>query len=255
MAMNAKITVLYDEGALENTPYIGAKGSAYIIDVDGERTLFGAGLRPRYMRSNMNSMGVDADGFDRVIIPDADKDEWGGIDGFLQGRGSPIRIMAPPSVWGEKKLFGSTGMYVGTNCAGKYEREDLEPSWSQISENLFVGVFGNRDFEEAVAVIRAIDGPVVLSCRCMSGMQSIFEAVEERFKRKPVAFIGAIDTGRKNDALCDAVGNYLLEAGCTDLRFNHCTKALGIGRLRTVLGQEGVKDFFVGESAEFKVSA
>lgn len=84
-------------------------------------------------------------------------------------------------------------------------------------------------------------------------MKSVFEAVEDRFKRTPAAFIGAIDIGRKNDALCDAVGAYLLEKGCTDLRFNHCTKPLGIGRLRTVLGLDTVKDFFVGESAEYRL--
>ncbi len=251
--MNAKITVLYDEGALEDTAYIGAKGSSYIIDVDGERTLFGGGLRPRYMRSNLTTMGVDAEEFVRVVIPDADKDEWAGIDGFLEDRKTPVKIMAPPSVWGEKKFLGSTGMYVGNAVSDKYVREDLARSWSQLSEHLFVGVFGNTEFEEAVLVIRAVDGPVVVSCRCMSGMQSIFEAVEERFNRVPLAFIGAIDVGRKNDALCDAVGNYLLEKGCTDLRFNHCTKASGIGRLRTVLGLDTVKDFFVGESAEYRV--
>lgn len=251
--MNARITVLYDEGALEDTAYIGARGSSYIIDADGERTLFGAGLRTRYMRSNMTTMGVDAEGFARVVIPDANKDEWGGIDGFLEGRKTPVDIMAPSSVWGVRKFLGSTGMYVGDQLSDRYERKDLAPSWNQLSEHLFAGVFGNSEFQEAVMVLRAADGPVVISCRCMSGMQSVFEAVEDRFKRSPAAFIGAIDTGRKNDALCDAVGNYLLDKGCTDLRFNHCTKAAGISRLRTVLGLETVKDFFVGESAEYRV--
>lgn len=124
--MNARITVLYDEGAAEGTPYIGAKGSAYIIDADDGRTLFGAGLRPRYLRSNMLSMGVEADSFDRVLIPDADKDEWGGIDGFLSERTQPVEIMAPASVWGVKTFLGHTGMYVGPKASGMYVRKDLE---------------------------------------------------------------------------------------------------------------------------------
>ena len=35
----AKITVLYDEGAVEGTTYIGGKGLSMLIDAAGERTL------------------------------------------------------------------------------------------------------------------------------------------------------------------------------------------------------------------------
>ncbi len=250
--MEAKITVLYDEGALSDTSYIGAQGSSFVIEADGETTLMGVGHRPRYLENNMYVMDLDADSVTRAVIPDIHKDEWGAIDALLKPRSEPLKVLAPSTVWGEKKkLMGCTGMYVAEENKSKLDREDLPPGWSQISEHLFVGVFGAATFEEAVLIIRAAKGPVVISNRCLSGMKSIFEAVEDRFKKMPVAFIGGIEVGRKNDPLCDAVGSYLKEVGCSDLRFNHCTGPMGVGRLRTVLGLHGLKDFYVGESATF----
>ncbi len=251
--MEAKITVLYDEGALPGTSYIGARGSSFVIEADGEKTLFGLGLRPRYLENNMYVMGLNADSVTRAIVPDIHKEEWGGIEALLKPRDASLKVMAPSTVWGEKKMFGSTGMYVSGENSSKLDRDDLPPGWSQISEHLFVGVFGAATFEEAVLVIRAARGPVVVSCRCLSGMKSIFEAVEDRFRIMPVAFIGGIEVGKKNDPLCDAVGNYLKEVGCTDLRFNHCTGPAGVGRLRTVLGLDGLKDFYVGESVSYSL--
>ena len=105
----------------------------------------------------------------------------------------------------------------------------------------------------SILVIRAAKGPVVISSRCLSGMKSIFEAVEDRFNRMPVAYIGGLDIGKKNDALCDAVAGYLREVGCRDLRFNGCVKPIGINRIRVTLGLEGVSNFYVGESAEYSL--
>ena len=172
--MEAKITVLYDEGSLPDTHYIGAKGSSFVIEVDGERTLFGVGRRNRYLENNMYIMDLEADSIDRVVIADNNADEWGAIDSLLKARTSPLAIRAPTSVWGEKKTFGSTGLHVSSEYQEKADRQDLDPGWTQISEHLFVGVFGNAYFQEAVMVIRAITGPVVVSNRCLSGMKSIF---------------------------------------------------------------------------------
>ena len=251
--MNAEITVVYDEGAQINTNLIGARGSSFRIDVDGETTLFGVGRRANYLKHNMSDLNLKAGDVTRVVIADSDPDEWGAVDGLLKERETPVPVRAPASVWGEKTLFGSTGMHVSPEQFDKADRQDLDPGWSQISEHLFVGVFGNDSFQEAVVVIRCASGPVVVSSRCLSGMKSIFEAVEDRFKRMPVAYIGGIDIGKKNDALCDAVANYLKEVGCSDLRINGCAKSVGINRMRTVLGLKGVQEFYVGDRAEFQL--
>ena len=249
--MNAKITVVYDEGAQINTNLIGAQGSSFRIDVDGEVTLFGTGRRVNYLKHNMSDLELDPADVTRVIVADSNPDEWGAIEAVLKEREAPLTVRAPASVWGEKRFLGSTGMYVSPEQFDKVDRQDLDPGWSQISEHLYVGVFGNDRFQEAVVVLRCALGPVVISNRCLSGMKSIFEAVQDRFNRMPVAYIGGLDIGKKNDALCDAVANYLKEVGCTDLRFNACTKPIGINRLRTVLGLEGVKEFIVGDSVEY----
>lgn len=251
--MNAKITVIYDEGALEGTSLIGAQGSSFLIESDGERILFGAGHRPRYMEHNMYDLGVDPESITSVVVADRHPDEWAGIGGLLKGRETPVKIRAPTSVWGEKSFLGASGMYLPKDYAGMGDRDDLMPGWTKLCEHVYVGVFGNDTFQEAVLVIRAAKGPVVISSRCLSGMKSIFEAVEDRFNRMPVAYIGGLDIGKKNDALCDAVAGYLREVGCKDLRFNGCVKPIGINRIRVTLGLEGVSNFYVGESAEYSL--
>ena len=249
--MNAKVSVVYDEGALPGTALIGARGSAYCIEIDGERTLFGFGLRGRYLRHNLEALGMDPDSFDRAVVADSDSEEWGAAGEFLKARSSAFTVSAPASVWGSKKIFGCTGMYFPADVAEKAVRADLNPGWNELSEHLFAGVFGNNAFQEAVLVIRAAQGPVVISNRCLSGMKSIFDAVTDRFKKSPVAYIGGLDIGKKNDALCDATAAFLRDSGCRDIRINHCAKPIGINRMRVTLGLDGVKDFFVGESAEF----
>ena len=64
----AKITVLYDEGAMEGTTYIGAVGFSLLIDVDGERTMFGTGRRERYLADNLYTAEIEADSIDRVVV-------------------------------------------------------------------------------------------------------------------------------------------------------------------------------------------
>ena len=97
----AKVSVLYDEGAVEGTTYIGGKGLSMLIDVDGERTLFGTGLRPRYLSNNLYVADVDPDSITRVVISHGHADHWAGITGLLRQRESPVKVYATADAWGE----------------------------------------------------------------------------------------------------------------------------------------------------------
>ena len=54
--MGAVITCIYDEGSLEDTPLIGAKGFSVMVERDGRRVLFDTGLRDRYLKHNMENL-------------------------------------------------------------------------------------------------------------------------------------------------------------------------------------------------------
>ena len=64
----AKVLSVYDEGALEDTPFIGATGFSVLVEVDGQRTLFDTGMRGRYLIHNLDYLDVKPDMIDRVVI-------------------------------------------------------------------------------------------------------------------------------------------------------------------------------------------
>ena len=68
--MDARITVLYDEGSLPNTSYIGAKGSSFIIEADGETTLFGIVIDKACAWNDF--IGAKRYAFGRITLDDHD---------------------------------------------------------------------------------------------------------------------------------------------------------------------------------------
>lgn len=253
--MQAKITVLYDEGSLPDTTLIGAKGSSFIIEADGERTMFGTGLRTRYLQTNMSAMDVSADDLDRVVISHMDKDEWGAVGAVLKDRTKSIAVYAPSDAWGEKKSFGCTGIYFPEEYKDRGIRQDIE-GWIKFSEHVYVSppipyTSGRKMGRECVMVVRGSLGPIIISHCCHPGMEAVFDAVEKKFERTPIGYIGGLHVGRKNDPLVDSACKVLMDNKVPYVYLNHCAGPTGIGRARFNLGLEGVHDFYAGESAQF----
>ena len=251
----AKITVLYDEGAVEGTTYIGGRGLSMLIEVDGERTLFGTGLRPRYLANNLYVAEVDPDSITRVVVSHGHADHWGAITGLLRQRDGPVKVFAPADAWGEKVFLGATGIYVPSEHREKVTREDVA-GWTQLSEHLFLSLpmaFHKGNGTEIFAVLVTKNGPVLISGCCHCGLDHIFEAVKDRFGAYPVGVLGGLHLGERKDQLADLYAQYLQTMGCRILYLNHCTGVFGINRLRVTLGLKGVNDFYTGQSVSFKI--
>lgn len=251
----AKITVIYDEGATEGTTLIGAVGFSLLVEADGERTLFGTGRRERYLSNNLYVVGVDAGDINRVVISHGHIDHWGALPVITRAREDKIELYAPVSAWGEKKLLGSTGMSFKGDVLEKIERRDIT-EWVPLSEHLFISKplrFHDSEEEEVFLVLKSKNGPVLMSGCCHCGLDNAFEAVRDRFGAYPVALIGGLHLGGKKDKLADLYAEYLQTSGCRQLYLNHCTGPVGIGRLRATLGLNGVNDFYAGQSLSFKV--
>ena len=251
----AKITVLYDEGAMEGTTYIGAVGFSLLIDVDGERTMFGTGRRERYLADNLYTAEIEADSIDRVVVSHQHVDHWGALPALIRAREEKIDVFAPPSAWGEKKLIGATGMTFSATVMEKIERRDVA-GWEQLSEHLFISApiaFHDGSGYEVFVVLKTRNGPVLMSGCCHCGVDHAFEAVKEKFGAYPIAVIGGLHLGGKKDRLADIYAEYLQTIGCRQLYLNHCTGEVGINRLRITLGLHGVNSFYVGQSLTYKV--
>ncbi len=251
----AKITCIYDEGALESTSFIGAKGFSILIEVDDEKTLFGVGRRPRYFLTNLFGSDTDPESISRAVVSHRHLDHWGGLPGLLRSRESPLDVYAPASAWGTKKMLGATGIYLSADHDGKYTRNDVS-DWIQLSEHLFISPpmgFHQGEGEEVFMVLNGKNGPILMSGCCHCGLDHAFDMVRDRFGEYPNAVIGGLHIGEKKDKLADIYANYLKSMGCRHLYLNHCTGVYGIGRLRVTLGLHGVNDYYVGQSVTFRV--
>ena len=91
--MKAKVTCVYDEGAVVGTPLIGARGISVLVDVDGERTLFDTGMRGRYLMHNLDNLEIDVNTIDRVVISHAHTAHVGGLETFLEGRERSVDVI------------------------------------------------------------------------------------------------------------------------------------------------------------------
>ena len=251
----AKITCIYDEGALEGTPYIGAKGFSVLVEVDSEKTLFGVGRRPRYFSANLYESETDPESINRAVVSHRHLDHWGGLPGLLRSREAPLDVYAPASAWGTKTMLGATGIFLSADHDGQYVKKDVT-DWVQLSEHLFISPpmnFHEGKGEEIFVVLIEKNGPVLISGCCHCGLDHAFEMIKGRFGEYPNAVIGGLHIGEKKDKLADVYAEYLKNNGCRHLYLNHCTGVFGIGRLRVTLGLHGVNDFYAGQSVTFRI--
>ena len=242
--MKAKITCVYDEGALPNTHLIGAIGMSIMIDADGKRFLFGLGHRPRYLENNMGELGIESDSVDAVVVSHNHMDHRGALDGFMRERTKPIDFYAPASCFAEeRKRFGRTdGMYPPEGKEGLMYRNDVA-GWTDLSEHVHISPpMTQNGADECFLVVSTKVGPVLIVGCCHMGLDHAVDAVKERFGRIPAAVIGGLHIGKKNDRLADVYAGYLKDLGIKRLYLNHCTNERGIDRMRVTLGIDGVKD-------------
>lgn len=248
--MKATLRMLYDEGALPMTGYIGAEGFSMVVDVDGESTMFGVGRRPRYMANNLNQAEFETDALTRIVIPDPAVQRAGGLQAVLAERERPIEVLASPETWAAQPrgLPRRGGIVVPAESEEKVVRTEVS-EWTKLSEHLWASApIGGETF----LVIRGALGPVVLSACCACGVTEMFSSARTRFERDPVGFVGAfrVGKGKRGDATADAAAAEFQSSRTSMIYLNHCTTDRGINRVRADLGLDAVRDFYVGQTVE-----
>jgi len=142
--MKAKVTCVYDEGAVVGTSLIGARGLSILVDVDGERTLFDTGMRGRYLMHNLDILEIDVNTVDRVVISHAHIAHVGGLEAFLEEREGSVDMMVTPDLrdMGPVKLMGipvskAPLSKMSSETIGKANITETD-TWTQLSEHLFI---------------------------------------------------------------------------------------------------------------------
>lgn len=248
----ATIRCVYDEGAIEDTPLIGAKGTSFVIESEGRRLMFDTGLRHRYLIHNLEHLEIVPDSIDAVAISQTHPDNCRALNGFLSAREGSVPIYCPPGVRvGSSGLFGRKG--ISEENAHKADFIDFE-GWVEVIPKVWLSppMEYTNGYSEMFLVV---DGKrlAVISGRCVAGPDVILAETASRFGRKPTVFVGSVLLVRKMKEEAARYANQFLDAGVADIYLNHCTSPEAMTNLRLTLGLKGVKEFYVGQTLEIRV--
>ena len=245
--MQAKITSVYDEGSLEGTQLIGAKGFAALIETDGQKILFDTGGRGGYLLHNLMFLDVKPEDIGKVVISHGHSGHTGGVEDLLKNRKVPLNIYAPGSAIGNRKMFGPKGVCIPEHLSEKADVCEIK-EWTEIADKVFIShpmdIVGG--LTECFMAILSKKGPVVISACSHAGVGEVTEAVKEKFGTYPHAYIGGVHIGKKERDKARNIASVFSETNCKDLHLNHCTGLSGMTYLRMDLGLKAVSDFYVG---------
>lgn len=248
--MKATITCVYDEGALENTSFIGAKGTSFLIDIEGRRVLFDTGLRNKYLLHNLEYLEVSPDSIDVVVISQSHPDNCRALDGLLGARSSPLDVYCPAGLYGGKAGMFSRSVGISDDNRGKAVLHDLG-GWTEVVPGVTVTppVVYDNGYSESFLVVEGSQLTVV-SGRGVMGPAPAIDMVSSRFNRQVRAFYGSVLLEKMKKPVAESYAKVFSNEGVTDLYLNHCTGLSGMTNLRVHLGLKGVKDLYVGQSQD-----
>ena len=247
--MKAKVLSVYDEGAVENTPYIGAEGISILVEVDGERTLLDTGMRGRYLIHNLDYLDIKVDSIDRVVISHNHKANMGGLRKLLDNRTEPLDVYVNGSFGGLRRLFGRS--LFSEEQASRADFHVMNGN-TDLSEHLkVIGPFGG--LEEYSLVLSSSKGPVVISSCYHSGVGPVLTEVRTVYGKDPCDLIGGLHVKRANQAKIDPVADVVKDFGSPHMHLCHCAENGAMTYMRVRFNLKGVDDFYVGTSVEFEV--
>lgn len=246
--MHARVLSVYDEGALEDTPLIGAKGISILIEVDGQRTLFDVGMRGRYLLRNMENLQIEPDSIDRVVISHNHRSNTGGLGKLLLERTKPLDVYVNKDFTSLTKSFGRP-MFSEEQQQNLILHE-MDGTTEFSSHLLAVGPFGRMN--EYSLVMKTENGPVVITSCYHNGTRCVFESVKGVTGRNPYCLIGGLHTPKAKQKTIDPTAEIIKEYGSPRMYMCHCIGP-GITFLRVHFKLNGVKDFYVGTEVKFEV--
>jgi len=257
--MKAKVLSVYDEGALERTSLIGARGISILVDVDDERTLFDTGMRGNYLMHNLDQLEADPNSVDRVVISHMHREHTGGLPEFLERRSEKINVLMPRENTDAEEtkflgIFKRPGMPKMEADVSSKMATTIISEWTKLSDNLFItGKISDDGAAENSLVLMTKNGPALICGCCHHGIVRTMEFVKERTGKKVAAVVGGLHlTGMKKKEVHE-IAKTLKDGGAPMLYLNHCTGVSQRTYLREKLGLNAVKEFYVGTEIRFDV--
>lgn len=249
--MKAKLLCIYDDGALEGTSLIGAKGFSVMVEVDDQRTLFDTGMRGRYLLHNMAQLNIDPESIDRIVISHDHKANMNGLKGFLGIRKTPVDVYAHPSCWQRRGMLGRS--FFSDELLEKCILHDTSNT-TRLSDHLCVMGPVSPDVNELFVVLRTRNGPVLLTACSHAGVPAVMASLKDTTGQSPAAIVGGLHIQKLKQREIDPIGDVLKnEYGSPKLYLNHCTGQNGVTGMRVVFNLESVKEFYAGTELRFDI--
>lgn len=245
--MKATILCLYDEGAVEGTSLIGARGFSLLIDADGELTMFDAGLRGRYLANNMKVLRVDPDAIGRVVLSHGHADHIGGLRKLDELRTEGLEVFSDKKTFEARSGIRKTPVFGGLD---RMIRKNVD-GWVQLSEHLHIAPALSEEHGECSAVLLTREGPVLICGCCHDGVGQRMDQVRDRFGRHPVAIVGGLHFLDPDRRRAEGTMDDLESRGSPHIHTGHCTDLDGMTRLRTRFGLSAVEDLYAGTEIVF----
>ena len=279
MSMKAKILCVYEEGSIVNTPLIGAKGAAMLISADDQMTLFDTGMRESYLMKNMRHLGINLNDIDRIVLSNGTRPHTGGLNGLLKEREHSLKVYAHKDIW-QTYATAVKGFNLKKFTPGISEENQSKADIFQISgklelsENLTAftlppaepnerykraadGFWVNDTFHDETALILTTKkGPVLMTGCCRTNIFNALKAVKDITGKDAIAVVGNIfSENKKKDPEVEKMASGLANDVKTPVLYlGYCISPSTRTTMRTKLGLEGVKDWFVGTELQFDMN-
>lgn len=249
--MKATVLSLYDEGAMENTPLIGARGLSLLIDVDGELTLFDTGLRGRHLLHNMKVLKVDPERIRRVILSHGHTAHAGGLRKLSNARTSYLEVLSDSKTFETKTGITGKPLFRGmTNAVHK----DID-GWMELSDHLYVAPAPSGEHGECSAVLLGRRAPILICGCCHDGVGKAMDQVKDKFGKYPTNIVGGLHLLGAGRHRAEETMDDLESRGSPHIYTGHCTTPAGMTKLRSRFGLSAVSDLYVGTEIRFDLSS
>lgn len=217
-----EIKIVFDKKAINKRLHIGW-GLSVLLD---NKILFDTGENGEYLLDNMESMGINIDDIESIVISHDHWDHTGGLELLLKTKKKQTPVYICPNFSAElKELIAKSG---GIPVEVK--------KWQEIEKNIYTtgeieGRYKGAPMPEQAVVLKTENGLSVITGCAHPGILEIIHSVKESFKREKIYFVmGGFHLLEEDTRTIDFIVKEFKIMGIEKVAPTHCSgpKAEGI---------------------------
>ncbi len=271
-----KVSCVVDDSALPGTKLLSQHGLSFLIENNGQFTLFDTGPSGKIVLQNLARFGVEPESLSAIVLSHAHTDHTGGLAAILE-RSPDIPVYAHPDIFipryslredrlrdvGFPLSWATAMLRLRMNLnkepvevsPGVWTSGDINPRTEPEgrSERHFARIEGRLvpdPYRDDLALVLDLGNKLAVVCGCChAGLLNTLKVVRERFRKPVEAVFGGLHLEDADEQTILRIGEVLKGWGIFRLYVNHCTGSRAAAILKEILG-DGVVPFPAGSSIE-----